>query len=106
MLRCVNLRARLGAGMYTDMQPGKATSVGALIGAALRGELSTTRALRLGKDNPEVIILALLTAAKRIAEQDARITELERNQRDAHPSPSTPSGMVPVYAKPNAPQRR
>ncbi len=87
------------------MRPGKSKSVGAIIDAAVRGELSRTQALRLCKDNPEVIILALLAAAKRIAQQDARITELEGNGRGAQPSPSTPSGMVPVYAKPNARKR-
>jgi transposase len=87
------------------MQPGKAKSVGALIDAAVRGKLSRSRALRLCKDDPEVITLAFLGAAKRIAEQDAKITELEGNGHGAQPSPSTPSGMVPVYAKPNAPQR-
>jgi hypothetical protein len=87
------------------MQPEKAKSVGALIDAAVRGELTTAQVLRLCKDNPEVITLALLAAGQRIAEQDARITELEGNGRGTHPSPSTPSGMVPVYAKPNAPKR-
>ncbi len=88
------------------MQSGKAKSVGALIDAAVRGELSRAQVLRLCKDNPEVITLALLGAAKRIAEQDARITELEGNGRGAQPSPSTPSGMVPIYTKPNTPKRR
>ena len=88
------------------MQPGKAKSVGALIDAAVRGKLSRAQALRLCKDNPEVITLALLAAGKRIAERDARITELEGNGRGAQPSPSTPSGMVPIYTKPNTPKRR
>ena len=94
-----NLRARLGAGMWTDMQPGKAKSVGALIDAAVRGELSKSQALRLCKDNPEVITLALLAAGQRIA-------ELEGQKNGQQPSPSTPSGMVPLYAKPNTPKRR
>ncbi len=80
------------------MQPGNAKSVGALIDAAVRGELSRTQALQLCKDNPEVITLALLAAGQRIA-------ELEGQSSAQHPSPSTPSGMVPVYAKPNAPKR-
>ena len=80
------------------MQPGKAKSVGALIDAAVRGELSRTHALRLCKDNPEVITLALLAAGQRIA-------ELQGQNNGQQPSPSTPSGMVPVYAKPNAPKR-
>ncbi len=80
------------------MQPGKAKSVGALIDAAVRGELTRAQALRLCKDNPEVITLALLAAGQRIA-------ELEGQNNGQQPSPSTPSGMVPVYAKPNAPKR-
>ncbi len=80
------------------MQPGKAKSVGTLIDAAVRGELSRAQALRLCKDNPEVITPALLAAGQRIA-------ELEGQSNRQQPSPSTPSGMVPVYAKPNAPRR-
>lgn len=80
------------------MQPGKAKSVGELIDAAVRGELSRAQALRLCRDNPEVITLALLAAGQRIA-------ELQGQRNGQQPSPSTPSGMVPVYAKPNAPKR-
>jgi transposase len=57
--------------------------------------------------------LALLAAAKRIAERDtriveqeARIAELQRQCQGQAPSPSTPSGMVPVYTKSNTPKRR
>jgi transposase len=95
------------------MRPGKAKSAGALIDAAVRGELGEGEALRLCKECPEIITLALLAAAKliaerdtRIVEQEARITELQRQCQDQPPSPSTPSGMVPVYAKPNTPKRR
>ncbi len=88
------------------MQPRKAKSADALIDAAVRGELDQGEALRLCKECPELVTLALLAAGKRIAEQDARITELEGNGRGAHPSPSTPSGMVPIYTKPNTPKRR
>ncbi|MCH7994638.1 MAG: hypothetical protein IIB57_09355 [Planctomycetes bacterium] len=49
------------------MQPGKAKSVGALIDAAVRGELTRAQVLRLCKDNPEVIILALLAAGRRLS---------------------------------------
>lgn len=87
------------------MQPGKAKSVGTLIDAAVRGELSRARALRLCKDNPEVITLALLAAGKRLAEQDILIAGLQTQANGTVPSPSTPSGMVPVYAKLNAPKR-
>jgi transposase len=57
--------------------------------------------------------LALLAAAKRIAERDtriveqeARIAELQRQGQGQPPSPSTPSGMVPIYTKPNTTKRR
>ena len=74
----------------------KGKSVGALIDAAALGELSRAQALRLCRDHPEVITLALLAAGRRVAQQEARITELEGNGQGARPSPSTPSGMVPV----------
>ena len=88
------------------MQPGKAKSVGALIDAAVRGELSKAQALRLWKDNPEVIILALLAAGQRIAEQEVVIAGLQEQAHGTVPSPSTPSSMVPIYAEPNTPKRR
>ena len=54
----------------------------------------------------EVAKLALLLAALRIAEQDARISELQGQLKLAGPaSPSTPSGQRPVYTKRPAPQR-
>jgi len=81
------------------MQPGKAKSVGTLIDAAVRGQLTRAKALRLCKDNPEVITLALLAAGRRIA-------ELEGQSSGQQASPSTPSGMVPIYTKPNVSKRR
>ena len=83
------------------MQPRKTKSVEALVDAAVGGQLSKAQALRLCQENPEVITLALLAAAKRIAEQDARIAELQGLSSKQGPSPSTPSGMVPIYSKPN-----
>jgi hypothetical protein len=88
------------------MPPGKAKSVDGLVDAAVRGELDEAEALRLCKQSPELVTLALLAAAKRIAEQDARIAQLQGCGKEQHPSPSTPSGMVPVYAKPSTPKRR
>ena len=78
--------------MYTNMQPGKANSVDALIDAAVRGELDEAEALRLCKECPELVTLALLAAAKRIA-------ELQGQSEDQQPSPATPSGMVPIYTE-------
>ena len=70
-----------------------------LIQAALRGALTQAQARRLANENPEVLALALLAASKRIA-------ELQGSSQAQPPSPSTPSGMVPIYTKPNTPKRR
>ena len=93
----------------------KAKSIPAetLIAAAARGELDESLARQLYRYGPEAVILALLAAAKqiakqdaRIAEQNARITELQSRLQSQAVTPSTPSAMVPVYTKPNAPSRR
>ncbi len=47
---------------------------------------------------PEAVALAVLAMGKRIA-------ELEKMGQSTQPSPSTPSGMVPIYTKPNKPKR-
>lgn len=90
-----------------------AKSAGALIDAIVRGELDEAQALRLCKECPELVTLALLAAGRRIAEQDARLSELDTaigtlqgQGQTQQPSPSTPSGMVPIYTKPNTPKRR
>lgn len=79
--------------------------------AALRGELDERRARLLAGMGAEVVALALLAASMRIAEQNRRLAEF---QKAAEPggtsastsSPSTPSGMIPPYAKPPASGRR
>ena len=81
------------------MQPGKAKSVDGLVDAAVRGELDAAEALRLCRQSPELFTLAFLAAAKRIA-------ALQGQAKQPQPFPSTPSGMVPVYTKPNTPKRR
>ena len=88
------------------MQPGKANSVRTLIDAAVRGKLTKAQARQLYQQGREVVTLVLLAASKRIAEQDARIAELHGQSNGQPSSPSTPSGMVPIYTKPNAPKRR
>lgn len=82
------------------MRPGKADSWASrsLIEAALCGELTQRQARRLAREDPEVLALALLAASQRIAQLQGR-SEVQAL------SPSTPSGMVPVYAKPSAPTR-
>jgi transposase len=77
----------------------KAGPAHALIEAALRGELTEAQAEDLYHLGGEVVTLALLAASKRIA-------ELRTKTEARGPSPSTPSGMVPVYAKSNASPRR
>ncbi len=86
------------------MRPATAKARQALIDDALRGELTETQAKLLYQLGPEAVILALLAASRRIAEQDARLAQLQNTNSAA--SPSTPSGMVPVYTKPNKPKRR
>ena len=83
--------------MVTATVHSKATD--GLIQAAPRGTLTQTQARRLANENPEVLALALLAASKRIA-------ELQGSSQAQPPSPSTPSGMVPIYTKPNTPKRR
>lgn len=75
------------------------TAARELIQAALRGELTEDEALRLARFGPEIAAFAFLTVSQRIAELESR---------DAEPqaSPSTPSGMVPIYTKPNRSKRR
>ncbi len=94
--------------MYTGMRPGKAkaSTAESLVEAALRGELTEAQARRLCRLGAEAVTLALLAASKRIAEQEARIVELESHTQQSGPSPSTPSGMVPIYSKPSTRKRR
>jgi transposase len=88
------------------MQPGKATTLDAIIEAALCGELDEPRARQLHSLGPEAVALAMLAVSKRVVEQNARIAELQGPSGSAPPSPSTPSGMVPVYEKPSTKKRR
>ena len=74
-------------------------AIDGLIQAALRGVLSEAQARQLSEQSPEIVVLALLAASKRIA-------ELQGQSNGQQPSPSTPSGMVPIYTKPNTPKRR
>ena len=69
-----------------------------LIQAALRGALTKAQARRLAKADPDVLALALLAASRRIA-------ELQGQSRVQEPSLATPSGMVPIYTKPNTAKR-
>jgi len=74
-----------------------------IIDAAIRGQLSREDTLLLCKDHPEVIILALLAAGRRLAQQNDQLA-LAGSATVA--TPSTPSGMIPIYTKPNVSKRR
>ena len=74
-------------------------AIDGLIQDVLRGALSEAQARQLSEQSPETVVLALLAASRRIAELHG-----QRNGQD--PSLSTPSGMVPVYAKPNTSKGR
>lgn len=77
-----------------------------LLTAALAGELDEQQARQLARDDPEIVALALLALTRRIAEQGARIAELQTCGAPFAAAPATPSGMIPVYAKANTPTPR
>jgi transposase len=72
----------------------KAVALDQLVAALQCGECDEAAARRLYTLGPDAVTLALLAAARRISELQARTTT-------AGVSPSTPSGMRPVYIKPN-----
>jgi len=68
---------------------------GSTLAALESGSLSKEQALEIYHQGPEAVVFALLELAKRLAET-----------RGAQTTPSTPSGMVPVYEKPSARGRK
>ncbi|MBU0641478.1 MAG: hypothetical protein KKB50_21670, partial [Planctomycetes bacterium] len=92
----------------------RADALDSLVAALRAGHCDEAAARRLYTLGPDAVTLALLAAARRIAEQDAGLAERDARlaEQDARiaqlqaqtgsASPSTPSGMIPVYAKPNA----
>lgn len=75
--------------------------------AALEGTLSEQQAEQLSAIDRDLIKLALMAAARRIAEQNDRIAELlVTRQGPSAIDPATPSGQRPVYTKPTSPKRR
>jgi transposase len=92
--------------MSSHVKPRTAKTLRGIIEAALRGELDEALARKLHKLGPEAVALATLSMCRRIAEQDAELARLESKGGNAPSSPSTPSGMVPVYTKANKPKRR
>jgi transposase len=68
-----------------------------LVAALQTGVCDEAAALRLYRLGREAVKLALLAAAQRIAELQ---TQVRRDPSAA--TPATPSGMIPIYAKPSA----
>ena len=88
----------------------------AIIAAALRGELDEVRARQLYARGAETVTFILVAMARRLADQHSRMAEQDAGLVQRHSqapgsdassvTPSTPSGMIPVYAKPPASKRR
>jgi transposase len=72
----------------------RSEAIDKLVAALQSGECDAAAARELYTLGPDAVTLALLAAARRIAELQA--------QSPDGASPSTPSGMRPVYSKPNA----
>lgn len=72
----------------------RSNTLDTLVAALRSGTLDEAAALRLYQLGPHAVTLALLAAARRISELQAQTT--------TGVSPSTPSGLQPVYSKPNA----
>ncbi len=78
-----------------------------LVAAALEGTLTDEQAEQLAGLDPALQKLAWLATAKRIAEQNSQITELQSNLKGHDQiDPSTPSGQRPIYTKPQASKRK
>lgn len=82
------------------MDPEKDKEVRTILAAALDGTLTQAQAERLADIDCQLLMLALLAAAKRIAELRAKI------EGPPQLDPSTPSGQRPVYTKPPTPKRK
>ena len=82
--------------------------------AVLAGTLTEAQAMHQHAD-PETLVMALLAASRRIAEQGSLIDQLRSptsissttaTTTGATLDPSTPSGMQPVYTKANTPKSK
>jgi transposase len=75
---------------------GKEARISTTLEISLGPHLTAEEAQAIYEQGPEAVVFALLQMAKMLAEQ----------QRKPGDTPSTPSGMKPVYEKPTTPQRR
>jgi transposase len=83
-----------------DARIGGNQRIGELLAAALEGQLSDAQAEEMAAFDRDLVKLAFLAAAKRIAELKAKI------DGPAKIDPSTPSGQRPIYTKPPAKKRK
>ena len=96
------------------MDSKKDKEVREILAAAIEGKLTEQQVEALARIDPELVKLALLAMAKRIAEQDVKIAEQDATITDLKAKlngsqsihPSTPSGQRPVYTKPPTPKRK
>jgi len=89
---------RVAGGM--DCEIGTDAEIKKLVAAALAGQLTDLQSEALAAWSPELLILVVLAASKRIAELESKLT-------GAKPiDPATPSGQRPIYTKPAAPKRK
>jgi len=80
--------------------------IGVLL-AALDGTLTDAQAEELAAIDRDIIKLAFLATAKRVAEQNAKINELQAKLGGPPKiDPATPSGQRPIYTKPLVPKRK
>lgn len=84
--------------------PGKLLDTEALLTRALRGEFDEALARQLYELGPEAVTLALLALARRLADLDRMNAHLPTGgvMPSGGITPTTPSGMIPPYAKPAA----
>lgn len=81
--------------------------IATLITAALDGTLTDQQAEQLAAIDRDVIKLAWLAVAKRVAEMSGQIAELKAKLTGPPKiDPATPSGQRPIYTKPPAPKRK
>lgn len=83
------------------IQDSHSVDVNEIVAAILAGVCTEELVQQLYGLGPEAVSLALMAATRHIASLRAR-----GDQPAATIHPSTPSGQIPVYAKPNAPKRR
>jgi transposase len=90
-----------------DAPTGTEAELRRVIDLALRGELTEGAARRVYRLGPEAVALIILATTRQIGAQNARIEELESKLKAPPPiSPSTPSGQIPIYAKPKSARRK